>query len=408
LSVPRVAFFADSFYEVNGVATTSREFARFAQERNYPVFCVHTGPETRHVVDGAFETFEICNSGTVLPLEADMSFDLLFLRHRSRLMTALSRFQPDFIHITGPSHCGFLGLMLSHALGVPLAASWHTNLHEYAARRLSKFVHWLPARSQKHLLSSTERLSLRLILRFYSFARVFFAPNPELVNLLSSKTGRRVHLMTRGIDKDRFSPRLRSRSDSAFVIGYVGRLSPEKNVRLLADLERMLVEQGLTDYKFLIVGHGSERSWLAAQMQRGDLPGVLLGADLARAYADMDVFVFPSTTDTFGNVVLESIASGVPTIVSAEGGPKFLIEDGVTGMVAKDIAEYCRNILTLRNNPALRQQMSKNAAAAAAAFSWPAVFERVYQAYSDAIASGLGPRSTPPPPPNMATCSLVA
>ncbi len=139
--------------------------------------------------------------------------------------------------------------------------------------------------------------------------------------------------MSRGIDTELFSPEYASpahqtRLDRDFVIGYVGRLSPEKNVRLLAEIEQSLIRAGMSKYRFLIVGNGSEHGWLSSVMERATLPGVLRGEDLARAYASMDAFVFPSATDTFGNVVLEAMASGVPAIVTREGGPKYLVQPG--------------------------------------------------------------------------------
>src|SRR5262249_28243966 len=157
-------------------------------------------------------------------------------------------------------------------------------------------------------------------------AKLLFAPNPELTELLSHRTGRPARIMRRGIDTHLFSPARRRRTDGAFVIGYVGRLSPEKNVRMLAELETALLAAGLTNYRFLIVGEGVERAWLGSHMCSAELPGILRGEKLAEAYASMDAFVFPSATDTFGNVVLEAMASGVPPVVSTSGGPKFLVE----------------------------------------------------------------------------------
>src|SRR5262249_5140397 len=143
-----------------------------------------------------------------------------------------------------------------------------------------------------------ERKSLQLTMRFCRLAHLQFAPNPELVDFVRERTGRPTFLMERGIDTTLFDPIRRSRSDSDFVIGYVGRLSPEKNVRKLAALERALTEAGAGRFRFLIVGDGGERSWLAEHMQRAELPGILRGERLAEAYANMDAFVFPSETDT--------------------------------------------------------------------------------------------------------------
>lgn len=116
-------------------------------------------------------------------------------------------------------------------------------------------------------------------------------------------------------------------------------------------------------------------------MDRADLPGVLRGEDLARAYACMDVFVFPSSTDTFGNVVLEAMASGVPAIVTAEGGPKFLIAPEQSGLVATDARGFADAILRLRRDPELLSRMRQEARAAAGRFSGDAVFEQVHRSY---------------------------
>ena len=107
---------------------------------------------------------------------------------------------------------------------------------------------------------------------------------------------------------------------------------------------------------------------------------MLRGEALARAYAGMDVFVFPSHTDTFGNVVLEAMASGVPAVVTPDGGPKTLVRDGATGFVATD-AEFSAAIVRIIGDPALHAKMRAQARHEAMASSWDAVFEKVYAAY---------------------------
>lgn len=339
MTVPRVAFFTDSFHEVNGVARTSREFARFAHNHNYPFFSVHTGPQTACWTDGNLTTSELKLSRASIRLETDLFFDLLFWRHLPRLYRELQQFRPDLIHVTGPGHCGLLGAILSRRLHVPLAASWHTNIHEYGAKRLLTTLRRFPEKTRQNVGEYVERKSLEIVLWFYRLARVLFAPNPELMKMLERGTGQPTYLMQRGIDISLFSPERRHRSDDEFVIGYVGRLSSEKDVRLMAELERYLIDAGIHNYRFLIIGNGDEREWLASHLLRRDLPGVLIGEDLARAYARMDVFFFPSRTDTFGNVVLEAMASGVPAIVSTGGGPKYIIRHGVDGFAGQDTAD---------------------------------------------------------------------
>lgn len=402
MNTPPVAFFTDSFHEVNGVALTSREFARFAREKGHPFFSVHAGPETRAWSEGSFETYELKNSRAVLQLDTNLAFDLLFPRHFGRLRRALARFRPDVVHVTGPGHCGILGAALAFQLGVPLAASWHTNLHEFAARRLTRVLRLFPATVRRAVCGFTEDRCLDLTVQFYRLARVLFAPNPELVNLLAARTGRPTHLMLRGIDTALFSPEHRDRPDNAFVVGYVGRLSAEKNVRMLLEVQRGLTEAGMEDCRFLIVGEGSEREWLQTNLRNCKLTGTLRGKELARAYAGMDAFAFPSETDTFGNVILEAMASGVPPIVATGGGPKYLVQPGVNGFQAANPREFVAAILGLQRDAELRRQLGVNAREAVSTFSWEAVFEGVYAHLShmvettSAMPANRGSQSRPP------------
>lgn len=387
MSFPRVAFFTDSFHEVNGVALTSREFQRFAVQQRVPFFSVHAGPETRFWKDEELETLEIAHSPLGLQLESDLRFDLLFYRHHARIRRRLGEFHPDLVHVTGPGHLGMLGAMLAHELGVPLVASWHTNLHEFAARRVDRKLVWLGPQRHRTAVAFVEQETLKWTLRFYRFARLLFAPNPELVEMLAAATGHPTYLMQRGIDVSLFSPDRRRRDGEEFVIGFVGRLSPEKHVRLLADVERRLRDNGISNYRFLIVGDGSERPWLMENLKQADFPGVLSDVALAEAYANMDAFVFPSETDTFGNVVLEAMASGVPVIVSQSGGPKFLVRPGKNGYVAREFEEFVDALMDLRTHSSLHARMSQGARTTAMQHSWSAVFEKVYARYEEVLTT---------------------
>jgi phosphatidylinositol alpha 1,6-mannosyltransferase len=387
---PRIAFFTDCFHEVNGVALTSRQLDAFARRRGLPFLSVHVGPQTRRWTDGDITTLELKRSPLSVPLDAGMHFDTLCLRHLERVKRAVKDFEPDVIHITGPGDCGLLGFILSLQLNVPLVASWHTNLHEFGARRLERtlgaVVPQLPLRA---IGLASERGILSLLHLFYGFARVQLAPNPELIDMLERATRKPAFLMQRGIDTSLYSPARRDRADNVFTIGYTGRLSTEKNVRFLAEIERALIAAGHADYRFLVVGQGSERPWLEANLKCAEFTGVLSGEPLARAYANMDVFAFPSETDTFGNVVMEALASGVPTIVSGRGGPKFLTKDGLTGFVAHDSEIFVQRIEQILQDPELQSAMSKAARQYALGISWDNIFEKVYLAYGQALRPGI-------------------
>ena len=385
---PRIAFFTDCYHEVNGVAHTSRQFEAFARRRELPFLCVRAGESTFHRQDATISTLELRRGPVRLRLDRDLTFDLLLWRHTEVVECVVKDFEPDLIHITGPGDIGQLGAYIAHRLRIPLVASWHTNLHEFGAHRLGTLLSFLPPNWRADLTRVVESQILRGVLRFYRIARVLMAPNEDLTDMLELSTGRPTYLMRRGVDTELFSPYRRDLDDGVFRLGFVGRLTPEKNVRLLARVERELLDAGLTNFRFLIVGEGSERVWLERNLQHCEFTGVLKGIELARAYANMDLFLFPSRADAFGNVVLEAMASGVPAVVTNEGGPKFLLQHGVSGYVAIDDGDFAAAAVEMMSHPercsAMREEARRQASAAA---SWDSVWERVYDAYSRAAQS---------------------
>ena len=384
MTAPRVAYFPDSFHEVNGVAHTSRHFEAFARRRNLPFLCVRAGNRPQALVeDGNVWSLELPRGFLSIPLEKDLRFDPAYLRHLKLIADVLDRFRPDLIHITGPSDVGLLGAFLAHRRHLPLAASWHTNVHEYAARRADWFLRLLPKRHSATAGQRIEDLALATAAWFYRKAEVLFAPNPELCALLERSTGRPCFLMPRGVDAEVFHPAKRTRAldDPLRILGFVGRLSVEKNIGLLVEIEKNLVQdQGKNQERFFIVGHGGDEAWLRERLRRAEFTGVLRGEELSRAYANMDLFVFPSHTDTFGNVVLEALASGVPAIVTPDGGPRSIVRDGETGRIVPD-AEFAPAIREILLDPARHAAMRQAARAYAVTASWDAVFEGVYAAY---------------------------
>jgi glycosyltransferase involved in cell wall biosynthesis len=384
-----VAYLPDSFHEVNGVAHTSRQFEAFARRRDLPFLCVRAGDRAEAVIEeGNVWTLELPRSFLSFVLEKDLRLDPAFFRHIPLISEVLARFQPDLIHITGPSEVGLLGAGLAHHLHLPLAASWHTNVHEYAARRAEWFLRLLPKPHFAAAGQKIEDLAMATAAKFYSIAQVLFAPNPELCALLERTTGRPCHLMPRGVNAELFHPAKRARNpeDRDRILGFVGRLSIEKNISLLVQIQQELDRVGVANVRFLIVGHGGDEAWLRERMPRAEFTGVLRGEALATAYANMDLFVFPSHTDTFGNVVLEALASGVPAIVTPDGGPRTIVRDGETGCIAPD-GQFAVTIAGLLAEPARLAQMRRAARAFALTATWDSVFEGIYTAYDDILTA---------------------
>jgi glycosyltransferase involved in cell wall biosynthesis len=197
----------------------------------------------------------------------------------------------------------------------------------------------------------------------------------------------KLKILPRGLDTALFSPEHRDpgfwekfgEHNGAVHLLYVGRISKEKDLDVLAEAYRQLCEEGLP-VRLYFVGDGPYLQALNQALPGAVFTGYLRGKELAAAYASADVFVFPSTTDTFGNVVIEAQASGVPVIVSDTGGPKELVESNVNGVVTKshDVEDLARAIRDLVKNKRKREEMSRQARQAVVDRSWPAAFRKFW------------------------------
>jgi phosphatidylinositol alpha 1,6-mannosyltransferase len=379
--IPRVAFFPDSYLDINGAAMTCRKLTGFAKKRGYPFLCVYADKKSQKFQDGSVTNLALKRSIVSIPINEDLKYDPLFNRHLKEVSRALDEFKPDIVHLTGVNDVSIIAALLAYKRQIPLIGSWHTNLHEFASRRLDKIFAFLPAKWRQAISGLAEDQILKGSILYYKMPKIVLAPNQELVDLLGEGSGRTAYLMPRGVDADLFSPSKRTVDDGILRFGFCGRLRAEKNVRLLADLEKRLLELGKTNFKFLIVGDGSEQEYLENNMKTAEFTGFVTGEPLAEAYANMDIFIFPSETDAFGNVAQEALCSGVPAIVSHLGGPKYVIRDGETGFVAKNFEDFVKYTLELMDNPEKLAKMKQAARDSVLANSWDSVFDGVYDAY---------------------------
>ncbi len=391
-NLPRVAYFPDSFHEVNGVAHTSRHFEAFARRKNLPFLCIRAGDRSENggqafVEDGNVWTLELPRGIFSFALEKDLRFDPAFPRHIPIIGEVLDRFQPDLIHITGPSEVGMLGAGLAYHRDLPLAASWHTNVHEYLARRSDWLLRLLPERHSQSTGKKIQDLTLAAAARFYSIAKVLFAPNIELCELLESSTGRPCFLMPRGVDTQLFTPAKRptTKPDTPFILGFVGRLSVEKNITHLATIHDELLARGYTNFRFLIIGHGAEEQWLRERMSHAEFPR-------------RPAWRSPSHRPTPAWTCSSSHRTRTPSAMSfwkpwpaaflpsspPDGGPRYIVRDSddaqATGRIVPDEG-FTAAIAGVIADPARHLAMREAARAHALTASWDAVFEGVYAGY---------------------------
>jgi Glycosyltransferase len=382
--VLRVAYFPDSFIEVNGVAMTSKKLVNFVRKREYPFLYVYAGGKTETRREKNLVSLSLRRSSLSVTMDESLKYDPFFQRYSRRVQRELEKFRPDVIHITGLNDVSIIGAYLAKKLDIAMVGSWHTNLHEFAARRLGKKLRFLPDNARRSIAAFVEGGILQGAKLYYKMPHKILAPNRELARMLEEGTGRGTRLMIRGVDTDVFSPEKRTVDDSVMRFGFVGRLQAEKNVRMLVEIEKQIIAAGRRNFEFLIVGEGSERGYLEANMTNARFPGFLSGEQLSEAYANMDVFVFPSDTETFGNVVQEAGASGVPSIVSDRGGPKFIVRDGETGFIAKNLDDFVKYALHLMDNHKRLLEMKTESRKFALTRSWDTVFEGVYENYGEA------------------------
>lgn len=292
---------------------------------------------------------------------------------------ALDSFRPDIVHIAAPDYTGFGALNYARKFGVPAVASFHTRFDTYP-RYYN--MDWL------------EKYLTRYMRYFYGRCEHVYAPSHSMMDELKRDgIGEDIRLWTRGVDGDLFNPLRRDmawREANGFgaddvVVSFVGRLVLEKGIDIFVDAFNR-AKANAPKLKALIVGDGPERESFSTLLPDGVFAGYLQGPELARAYASSDLFFNPSITETFGNVTLEAMASGLPSVGASAAGSRSLIENGVTGYVAEpNAASFAEKLALLGDDAVLRQRFGKTAREHSARFSWDAVLADLVGHYYEAL-----------------------
>ena len=372
----RVALFTEVFWPmVSGVSLTMQRTVEGLTERGHAVR-VYTA--TYELPPGIPDSAHVHRSPS-RPLFISREVQWAFPPHR-HIRADLAAFQPDIVHLATEFPVGLAGLRAARALGVPIIASSHTDYERYAARY---GLGWAISPGWGYLRW------------FYRHATRVLCPSAAYQAHLHRRGIRHTGIWSRGVDPERFHPGHRSDAwRHAFGVGpgdllvtYVGRIAPEKNIDLLLEAWESLGD--LHDrVRLVFVGSGS----MEAEITRRGLPGVRVAGvrrdrELAAAYASADLFVLPSVTETFGNVLLEAMASGLPCIAAAAGGPVDFVEHGWNGWLVRpnDADALADAIRTLAADEWQRARLGCAARAWAESRSWDSVHDGLIAEYERAL-----------------------
>jgi glycosyltransferase involved in cell wall biosynthesis len=382
---PRVALFTETFDEVNGVATTYRRLLDYSERtgRSVHIYCNAEKDSTEERGNCRIYRF-----APWLPVRyyENLSWSLI---PNPLIAQVFYENQYDLIHVAAPGSLGQFGMWLN-AIGLqntwqkpfapqPVIGVYHTRLPEYATQMIP-ILGW----------EVISQIPWQLVKAFYDKCNLVLATTPKMAATLKADgLVPPVKVLARGIDAEQYNPAHRTRPrtpDGPPVALYVGRLSVEKNLAFLANAATRLRAEGL-DFRLVIVGDGPYRAELEAQLPWAEFKGYLKGTELSRAFADGDFFVFPSLTDTLGNVVLEAMASGLPVLVADTQGPGELVHEGVDGFVAPGEEEFAERFRLLVGDATCRAEMGRAARANAVTLDWSRILEDLWTIYGETARS---------------------
>jgi glycosyltransferase involved in cell wall biosynthesis len=378
----RVALFTGNYnYIKDGVALTLNRLVGFLDKNGVPVL-VFAPVAEKPAFQSVGELVPV--PSMAIPTRSEYRIALgLSKAARERL----EAFRPTLLHIAVPDIAGYKALKLAERWNVPVVASYHTRYDTYL---------------RFYGLGLFEKLGQRYMRHFYRRVRRVYPPSQSMADIIRSEgQSDRVEIWARGVDSDLFSPskrdmawrRAQGIADDEVAISFAGRLVKEKNTAIFVRVLNALTAKGLK-VKPLVIGDGPEMAAMKASLKNGVFVGFLDGEELARAYASSDVFFFPSESETFGNVTLEAMASGLPAVNAIASGSTSLVEEGVTGFLvsARDEEGLAARLATLAEDAELRRRMGEASRSRAMGYSWDAILSGLLSSYREVLREARAER----------------
>lgn len=371
----RIAFFLDVMEEdFDGVSKTMHQIIqRIPTEEFEPIFITPQPP----LKDIGFPVY-LCPS-IKFPI-GNKSYRLATPMRMRELKPLLDKFEPDLLHFSSPSGLGIYAVKYGKKRNIPVTTIYHTHFPSFA----NYYFRFIPK-----VEAITDVAAYRFFWMYRKVSKLF-APTESMRQYLLGKDVPEevLKIWGRGVNIDDFGMQHRVKGlwtdipESNKIVLFVSRLVKEKEPKTLIRLYRLLAERR-TDISMVIVGDGPARQELQQNMPNAIFTGKLVGEDLSRAYASSDVFVFPSTTETFGNVILEAMASGLPVVAADKGGPSDILRTGETGFLVKPQMEeeFYDRIVQLADQPALYDEIREAAVSYAKSQTWESLCEDLFREY---------------------------
>lgn len=296
----------------------------------------------------------------------------------SHFAKRLTEFRPDILHINSPCTLGFGAMRYARDFGVPIVATYHTHFPTYP---------------RYYKLNGLEEVVWKICRKLYNNIDRTFVPAEPILHELQVHGIERLEYVPNGVDTETFNPKFYSDQwrkkyspEEKPIVLFVSRLVWEKNLQVLADMYSSL-KQKRNDFEMVVVGDGHARADLEKIMPAAQFLGFKSGKELSEAFASSDVFVFPSTTETFGLVTLEAMASGLVPVAAKYGGAVGIIKERVNGLFSapRDAHDLARNVEILLDNPDLRSQLASKAISHAQTFAWENVLKQLFTSYEEVI-----------------------
>lgn len=375
MSELRVAIFTGNYNHIqDGVSLTLNRLVAFLEDNGVPVIVF--GPTSENpAIDHEGEFVSVPS----IPMPGRPEYRVT-VGFPESAQNRLREFNPTLIHLATPDLLGFRAMRWAQANNIQIVASYHTHFTSYL---------------KYYNLDMLKLLGWKYLAWFYSQCKHVYVPSPSMADELNEEgIDEGIRIWARGVNTDQFNPDFRDlewrRSlgfdDSDKVVTFVSRLVWEKNLQTFVDTTQKL-KQTHDNIKVMVVGDGPAKKELEHMLPDAHFTGFITGDNLSRAYASSDVFLFPSETETFGNVTLEAMSSGLPCVVADATGSRSLVESGVNGFLAppRDTTAFAKCVAKITEDNALWENMSKAARQKALAYSWENVNNKLLENYEEAL-----------------------